>query len=504
MINSSLTVGRIAPLVSLALLAATASAAALLMPTVPPLLVAMALIVLAGVALALLRFKDLAYWGLIAVLPLEATFVIEAGFSILPAYLLLAMQIGLLALLRERIEFERFPTKLLSGYLAIVVLSLLYAYVVTPPLVDTTGAMTTRASALRPAVQTGLIALYIVFFAIVLQRNRTASAIRNSLQVYLGIAAMLAVLGCWQSLAVTLDLPGKDFTQAFGAISGEQYRYGETRFYSALITGFAPRTTFRESLHFSHYLISVVPLALTLLFYRKRLPEAWRLKFLPALVIFGSAALFLTMSRSGWIAMLSALAFVAFFAPKRQVLKYVAGCVGALLLLGGVLTSLGYFRLDLGLWELIALRLDAGVMESDPRVMYLNVLWSTFRDYPLLGVGIGNYGAFGAAAVGIPTLLSAHSIFLNALVETGILGFLALGGLILHFFVKLVRAIRSSRDLALYPYLVGVGAGVFGMTLQYFTFGDRPSFYYLFLLAIGYALVYLASENSVASSSESV
>jgi hypothetical protein len=452
----------------------------------------------------LVRFRNLAYWGLIVALPLEATFVVEAGFSVLPAYLLLAVQFGLMTLFQERIEFERFPTKLLSGYLAVVVLSLLYAYVVTPPLVDTTSAMTTRASALRPVVQAGLVALYIVFFAIVLQRNRTASAIHDSLQLYLGIAVVLAALGCWQSLAVTLDLPGKDFTQAFGAVSGEQYRYGETRFYSALITSFAPRTTFRESLHFSHYLISVVPLALTLLFYRKRLPEAWRLKFLPALVFFGSAALFLTMSRSGWMAMLSALAFVALFVPKRQVLKYLAGCAGVLLLLGGVLTSLGYFRFDLGLWELIALRLDAGVLEADPRVVYLNTLWSTFRDYPILGVGIGNYGAFGAAAVGIPTLLSAHSIFLSALVETGLLGFLALAGVILHFFVRLVRAIRNSRELALYPYLVGVGAGVFGMTLQYFTFGDRPSFYYLFLLAIGYALIYHATENSVASSPESV
>lgn len=504
MSTSSLTVGRIAPRVSLVLLAAVAIAATLLLPSVSPLVAGMALIGLGAVGLALLRFRNLAYWGLIAVLPLEATFVIEAGFSILPAYLLLALQIGLMTLYRERIEFERFPTKLLSGYLAVVVLSLLYAYIVTPPLVDTTGAMTTRASALRPIVQSGLVALYIVFFAIVLQRNRTASAIRNSLQVYLGIAAMLAVLGCWQSLAVTLDFPGKDFTQAFGAISGEQYRYGETRFYSALITGFAPRTTFRESLHFSHYLISVVPLALTLLFYRRQLPEQWRLRFLPALVVFGSAALFLTMSRSGWIAMLSALAFVAFFAPKRQVLKYLACCAGALLLLGGILTSLGYFRFDLGLWELIALRLDAGLMESDPRVMYLNALWATFRDYPILGVGIGNYGAFGAAAAGIPTLLSAHSIFLNALVETGLLGFLALGGFILHFFVSLVRAIRRSRNMALYPYLVGVGAGIFGMTLQYFTFGDRPSFYFLFSLAIGYALIYLASENSVASGPETV
>ncbi|MBK7092135.1 MAG: hypothetical protein IPH59_10540 [bacterium] len=57
------------------------------------------------------------------------------------------------------------------------------------------------------------------------------------------------MIGCWQTLAVALDLPGKDFTHAFGAAADQGYQYGKTRFYSAFIADFAPRATFRESLH---------------------------------------------------------------------------------------------------------------------------------------------------------------------------------------------------------------------------------------------------------------
>lgn len=470
-----------------------------LLPQSNLLLIACLLTAAIFAAIAVTRQPQAVYWVMLVALPLEATFVLEAGFSILPCYLLLGLQLLLLLVMRQPLRFDAAPVRIYLVYFLITTLSLLFAFFVTPPHADISAAMALRASGLRPFIQVALLALNVCFFALVLQYNPDERTALKSLQVYLAVAAVLTLLGCWQSLAVPLDLPGKDFTQAFGAAADQAYLYGETRYYSALVTDFAPRATFRESLHFSHFLVSILPLALTLFVYRRELPERWRLRGVPLLASLGLAALFLTMSRSGWIAMLAAILFVAVFSPKRRVMKYTALAVLALVGVGSVMTAVGFFRFDLNVWELVSIRLDAARLESDPRVTYLAALWSTFKEYPLLGVGIGNYGAFGAAAVGVPTLLSAHSIFLSALVETGVLGFLASSALIVHFFVKLLQGIAGARGQAIYPYLVGVGGGVLGMTLQYFSFGDRPSFYFLFMLAIGYALLKVAAKKRVAS-----
>ncbi len=221
------------------------------------------------------------------------------------------------------------------------------------------------------------------------------------------------------------------------------------------------------------------------------------------LVVISLATLFLTMSRSGWLAFAGALAFMFCFFPKGRMLKAVAATVAVTAAAGLALKSLGYFRFDLDVWELLQLRMDIDKLGTDPRVLYLQTLWSTFVQYPLLGVGVGNYGLFGAARLGMNLVLSAHSVFLNALVETGIIGFVALCSIVVHFFWTAIGAIRRSKGWSPHPLLVGVSAGVFGMTLQYCSFGDRPGFHYLFMLALGYALIRYIKENQLPAQADS-
>ncbi len=456
-----------------------------------------AILILSLVALSI-RFQQYLPQLLILTLPLEATFVVEAGFSVMPVYFAVAL-LSLMHILRgDAILDYSTSTKLYSIYLAVVGLSLSYAFLISAPDVDTSAAMSARASSLRPLVQFGLLAAGAWFMLLVAKANANIEQALSSVRLYLFVGLLLASLGIWQSFAVTFDLPGQDFTFAFGAASEQGYKYGETRFYSAFISNFAPRATFRESLHFSHYLISIIPLALALVMFRRQLSPAHRRRWYLPLAIAAVTALFLTMSRSGWIAALAGLAYLFVFVPKARFMRMIGASILTVAAVGSILSFIGYFRFDLGLWELIQLRLDAGALESDPRVAYAATLWQTFKEYPVLGVGIGNYGLFGAAAHGLPVVLSAHSIFLNALVETGVIGFLALSAFVAHFFWRTYRVSRQARDLAVYPYLIGIGAGVFAMTLQYLTFGDRPSFYYLFLITIGHVLMNFARENSVA------
>ena len=442
------------------------------------------------------------YLMLICALPFEATFVIEAGFSITPYYVLFALLMVSYLIHQNSLRFDAAPSKMFVAYLAVCVASLIAGLFVEPPTVHSSTAMEFRASAARPLIQLGLAAVHILFFVTALDYLRSRERMLESAKIYLWVGFALAFLGCWQTLAVAMDLPGKDFTQAFGAAASQGYKYGETRFYSALVSNFAPRATFRESLHFSHYLISFLPLAIGLVMYRKQLPEKWRIKAPAIFAVIGVVALFLTMSRSGWLAFACSLAFMFWFFPKGRMIKVVAVSVVVLLAAGFVLKTLGYFRFDLDIWQLMQLRMDVDRLEADPRVLYMQTLWSVFSQYPVLGVGIGNYGLFGAAQLGMDVILSAHSIFLNALAETGVIGFALLAGIVTHYFVSAVRAILAARGQAAFPALVGVSAGVLGMTIQYCSFGDRPGFHYLFMLALGYALIRYVRENRVAGQAQ--
>lgn len=453
-----------------------------------------AVIGLSGVWLAVAR-KEIVYVLLIAALPLEATFVIEAGFSITPYYIMFGLLLLSYLIHNQRLRFDDMPTRIFLAYLAVCAASLVSGLFVEPPAVHASSAMEWRASAIRPLIQLMLAAVHILFFVTVLNFANSRENIMRSLRVYLVVGLALGLLGCWQTLAVALDLPGKDFTQAFGAAASQGYKYGQTRFYAAFISNFAPRATFRESLHFSHFLVSFLPLALGLVIYRKQLPENWRIKTPVILVVLSFLALFLTMSRSGWLAFACSVIYMFACFPKGRMFKIAIVTIAALGCAGLLLKSLGYFRFDLDLWQLMQLRMDVDALEADPRVLYMQALWSTFAQYPILGVGIGNYGIFGAAQLGTDLILSAHSIFLNALAETGLIGFLVLAGVIVHYFVTSTRAILQARGYAPFPLLVGVSAGIFGMTLQYCTFGDRPGFHYLFMLAIGYALIRYVRQN---------
>ncbi len=456
----------------------------------------------AGIWLAIAR-QQMVYVILVAVLPLEATFVIEAGFSITPYYLMFGLLLLSYVIHNQRISLAEVPSQLFTAYFVVCAVSMAAGYFAAPPQVDASSAMEWRASALRPLIQLFLTAAYIFFFVIVLNRLRSREDIISSTRMYLWIGLGLGVLGCWQTLAVALDLPGKDFTYAFGAAADQGYQYGKTRFYTAFIADFAPRATFRESLHLSHYLVSFLPLALGLVLYRKQLPESWRIKTPVVLVVISMTTLFLTMSRSGWLAFAGAIAFMFCFYPKGRMIKATAATAVVVVAAGLALKSLGYFRFDLDILELLQLRMDMERLGSDPRVLYLHTLWTTFVQYPLIGVGIGNYGLFGAARLGMDVVLSAHSVFLNALVETGIIGFIALCSIVVHFFWTAIGAIRRSKGWSPHPLLVGISAGVFGMTLQYCSFGDRPGFHYLFMLALGYALIRYINENQLPTPADS-
>jgi O-antigen ligase len=75
--------------------------------------------------------------------------------------------------------------------------------------------------------------------------------------------------------------------------------------------------------------------------------------------------------------------------------------------------------------------------------------WQMWQDYPLAGVGIGQFSSvsplYGAPPVGGYYYVGAHSMLFALLTETGILGLLLYAGLIISALIKLVHVARRDQ-----------------------------------------------------------
>jgi len=110
------------------------------------------------------------------------------------------------------------------------------------------------------------------------------------------------------------------------------------------------------------------------------------------------------------------------------------------------------------------------------RIMYIKAGFAMLKDYPLFGVGIGNfrylypkYAPVGAVRV----YRAVHNTYMQVLAEMGIFGFVQFLGLCLAVFLELARARHRGGDLAhaarhLEVALVGFMVSAFFVSAAYF------------------------------------
>jgi O-antigen ligase len=108
--------------------------------------------------------------------------------------------------------------------------------------------------------------------------------------------------------------------------------------------------------------------------------------------------------------------------------------------------------------------------------------------YPVLGVGYGNYPFYQLDRFG-GDIAGAYSLYLQALVETGVVGLAALLGMMGAYYVFMWQALRRARNTEWWPWLAGCMSGFTGLLIQYFTFGDRLSVYVWVFIGLSMAMV---------------
>ncbi|MFC1476293.1 O-antigen ligase family protein, partial [Candidatus Zixiibacteriota bacterium] len=430
---------------------------------------------------------------LVIVIPFQAFGAIEAGFTIPPAYLVLfTILMGVVA--RGEFLSTKAPGgKRIALYLGIAVLATVLA--AFGPALSREGldvTMRYRAGPWRSPIQLGLLFFHFAVFFVVVRYVRNRDTADSLLKVHLWMALLLGVFGVYQIFAFTFGLPFSDCTWSVNLLDrSSTIDYSSTRLYSAQVAGFSTRATFRESRDFADYLLSAVPI--TMAFCVSGSAEIRRrFGFLasPLAAFMGLAAIFFTMSRSGWILIAFALVIIALRLSRRVFYIYLPLMFIMLAAVSLVLAKAGFFNSTvMTLGEIITGRLDPYFIINDARVGYFLLLAESLQAHPLLGLGAGNFALWGAAMTGSSLVHSAHGFLWVALADFGLLGCAALVFVFAGIFRRLHRAIRKApRRSAQNALLAGIFAALSAAFINAMFGGDRPFFH--LLLIMGLAMAY--------------
>lgn len=237
--------------------------------------------------------------------------------------------------------------------------------------------------------------------------------------------------------------------------------------------------TFPDANWFGEYLVLTIPAALAMVFVAKKISNRLLALGATGLMMF---ALLMTYSRGSWLALALALGIFVILVEKRLIAPLVAMAAVGLAMMPGM-----------------AERLTSITQTSSGTAGFRSRLWQIyfgeFFERPLTGTGLGNsFEAFTHFNMTHPVTgmitppFSAHNYYIGTLVETGILGLLAILmiiavvirlGILIH-----IRSEPGSDMRILNAAILGAFTGIFfnGLTSSLFT---HPRVFIVLWLLVG-------------------
>ncbi len=409
-----------------------------------------ALLLFAGYALVLLRWPERGLWLLAVGLPYERLGTLPLpGFTLKFGHVVAAFIVISLAARAAITRTVRFAT----DPLRIPLLLLLFASVLS--LVNAPDVV--RGAALIGQLLVG----YLIYFCVVNLLSRR-NAWPTLAALWIG-AAVVTVFGVYQFVGDYLGLP-PDLTGLVASYSGA------AAFGFARITG--PSL---EPLYFANYLLLPILTAAAFLLGTR---GKGRVR-LGAFLALAGTVFVLTLARGAFLGLAAGLLVLGLrywrelFRPKVIVaglsVVIVAGAAVVWLLLQsahGNESPLDAFTRQL--------EVTGSDTSSQQRIGTVEAAADLVRDYPLTGVGVGNFGHYyqdPASTVSdnqVPQ--TVHNQPFETLVETGVIGLAALALVGFVLLRRTIEAWRKVRGAFLTAALVGTAAAVLAIFVQAQTF----------------------------------
>ena len=325
--------------------------------------------------------------------------------------------------------------------------------------------------------QNGRFVLSLVIALYVMNAAAERRHVDRVLQIVAVTAAVVSAYGIYQVLGTFLGIyrPLLPHTASYGVAPGQT---GASRAVA----------TMKEPSYFAGFLVfSIIVTICCLLSSRNHL---WRRRALFLSLVVQATAMLLTTSTGGFVGLVVGLAVFLMLVEsraRRRAAFYLgaaaACCAPAVVWLAMTFSG---FR-----WQLILNVLQkAGSISAQERGDFLKSALAMFGDYPLLGVGAGNYGnylptytiAFGARRHFIP-----NNVYAEILCEAGAFAFIAFVVMVSAILVRAYRGWRGSPGGDLTgAALLSALAGMMVQFVAYPTFKMEFT-WLLFGLSIAYA-----------------
>lgn len=280
---------------------------------------------------------------------------------------------------------------------------------------------------------------------------------------------------------------------AIGSVAiGSLYVLREWQKYHTRYVDFRPGYVVGDPNYFTLSAVVCLPLALFLL--RERRP--WQRAVLLGCVVLTLLAVALCASRGGFLALLTALAFLWWRSPHR---------VRNLGLIALVLVPLVAFAPDSAFHRLV--KPDYSDQEA---VQNRLVVWRAglkiIADHPLTGIGLGNFKPmvehFEHSGLRVDSL--AHNTYIQLAADLGLPGLGLFLALFLAAFIQAGRAVRASaRQSLLWLAGNGVQAGLLGCAVGVFFLSAGTQKLIWLMLALCPCLAAMARQARLAAAAES-
>lgn len=254
------------------------------------------------------------------------------------------------------------------------------------------------------------------------------------------------------------------------------------------------------------YLVTVLPIAISFLFYVK---ENMKRILLIFIILILSSGIFCSGSRGAFLSLIFSGIFLLIAYWKRISKSLIVACFLLIILTLSIFFRqiIEYFRLIQG-------------------VAFRNIIWQNsldiFKEHPLMGWGIGNFPKLYLARFGLPSIydvenvlneleltaspkllvgFTAHNLFLNYASEIGIFSVFLLLFFYAIYFKKFIDFLRLKRKDYDYHYIIVMGctAAIVGNFIHSF-FEATIGFNHLttalpFVLLISMSMVSIAKHN---------
>jgi len=428
----------------------------------------------------------------VASLPFEGALVLEVGFTIRLAYIFLALTM-LALLIRRSWALPRTPLDIpLWIYFAIAAISLVQPIIHSPPVIELAETMSFRASSFRGLIQLALLAGMMICFYMTVFFASDRKQFEKLMKLFILTGIFASLYGIYQVVATTLGLPLEDINNSirtggqlvYGALAGWGPPTGGIGFWRA-------HSVFQEPSNLAAYLIAVFPLVIVLLLSKNQSSVFSRrnLYIFAIIILLGIAV---TWSRLIFVALIPALILMLFHkkTPTQYFFSVLKILLPVILAVIVIYQIFAIFIPVITLDNLFSAWISTGGFSfQDIRFEFWKIVIDVWKEHPILGVGLGAFGYYGAEVLGMNILMSAHSWVLGTLAELGIVGLSAWTFLFASYFWIMKKAIVNNKHGWTSPYLIGFLVGFFGTLLASLTFGDRLSQYAWFYMGLSMAAV---------------